>query len=106
MSIEKYGVDTEADEELEKKASQDCPKCGKKPVLHGNVLMCPNCGSEPFETEKKRNIAFFKQSFGGSLTSYSSARTLALGGTSSRLLYRLINGTYHRIYVPLHDIRG
>jgi predicted RNA-binding Zn-ribbon protein involved in translation (DUF1610 family) len=53
MSLEKYGVDTSVDEDLEKKASQDCPKCGKKPVLHGTVLVCPNCGSEPFETKKK-----------------------------------------------------
>ena len=53
MSLEKYGVDTSVDEDLEKKASQDCPKCGKKPVLYGTVLVCPGCGSEPFETRKK-----------------------------------------------------
>jgi hypothetical protein len=51
--MEKYGVDESATPELEKKAAQGCPVCGRKPERHGNVLMCPVHGSEPFETEKK-----------------------------------------------------
>ncbi len=60
-------------------------------------------GGIDFETEKKRNIAFFKQSFGGSLTSYRSARTLAFRGATSKLAYKLIYHAYHKVYVPLHD---
>lgn len=50
--MEKYGVDESADERLEKQASEGCPACGKKPVRHGRVLMCPEHGSEPFEANK------------------------------------------------------
>ena len=53
--MEKYGVDENADESLEKKASQGCPVCGKKPEVHGHVLMCPVHGSEPFEASSKNN---------------------------------------------------
>ena len=53
--MEKYGVDENADESLEKKASQGCPKCGKKPVVHGHVLMCPDHGSEPWENPSKQS---------------------------------------------------
>ena len=49
--MEKFGVDEGADQEqLEKKANEGCPECGKKPEKHGKVLMCPTHGSEPFET--------------------------------------------------------
>lgn len=53
--MQKYGVDESADENLEKKAADGCPVCGKPPVKHGHVLMCPTHGSEPFEasTPKK-----------------------------------------------------
>lgn len=49
--MEKYGVDEgmSDQEALEKKAAQGCPKCGRKPVVHGKTLMCPEHGSEPFE---------------------------------------------------------
>ena len=50
--MEKYGVDETVDERLEKQAAQGCPACGKKPVRHGRVLMCPEHGSEPFEANK------------------------------------------------------
>lgn len=51
--MDKFGVDESVDgEDLEKKASEGCPKCGSKPVRHGNVLICPKCGSEPFEDQK------------------------------------------------------
>jgi hypothetical protein len=52
--MEKFGVDETADTDLEKEAAQGCPECGKKPIRHGNVLMCPDHGSEPFEKKKKQ----------------------------------------------------
>lgn len=54
--MEKYGVDEGVDQEkLEKQAAHGCPKCGSdKVTLHGTVLVCPNCGTEPFEENKKR----------------------------------------------------
>jgi nucleoid DNA-binding protein len=51
-TMEKYGVDENVGEDLEKKAAAGCPVCGKKPVRQGNVLLCPDHGSEPFETKK------------------------------------------------------
>lgn len=52
--MEKLGVDEQVDqEELEKQATDGCPACGAKPVVHGRILICPNCGSEPFEKESK-----------------------------------------------------
>lgn len=50
--MDKYGVDEAADEKLEKKAAEGCPQCGKKPIVHGRVLLCPTHGSEPFEQNK------------------------------------------------------
>ncbi len=48
--MEKYGVDEGTNqEELEKKAGKGCPECGKPAVRHGNVLACPDHGTEPFE---------------------------------------------------------
>lgn len=53
--MSKYGVDerltTKAQEKLEKLASSGCPVdgCGKAPERHGNILLCPTHGSEPFE---------------------------------------------------------
>jgi len=52
--MEKYGVDEgQDDEKMEKLAGSRCPKCGGKVIRHGNILMCENCGTEPFETEKE-----------------------------------------------------
>lgn len=55
MSMDKYGVDEGVEQEsLEKKASDGCPVCGRKDLLrNGNVLLCPEHGSEPFEHERK-----------------------------------------------------
>ena len=48
--MEKMGVDTSVDQErLEKKASKGCPRCGGNVAVHGRVLVCPKCGTEPFE---------------------------------------------------------
>jgi hypothetical protein len=54
--MEKYGVDEslETPEALNKKAAKDntCPKCGSRLEQHGRVLLCPKCGTEPFEEDK------------------------------------------------------
>ena len=50
--MNKYAVDQTAGltpDEQEKRASQGCPVCGKKPTNEGGVLICPTHGSEPFE---------------------------------------------------------
>lgn len=49
--MEKYGVDesVEDQEDLEKKAADGCPECGREVQRHGGLLMCPVHGSEPFE---------------------------------------------------------
>ena len=46
--MEKYGVD-ETSKDAQKQAAEGCPECGKKLVKHGNVTLCPEHGSEPFE---------------------------------------------------------
>lgn len=51
-TMEKYGVD-ETGTEQEKKAQAGCPTCGSKVEKHGNVLVCPRCGTAPFEGKKK-----------------------------------------------------
>ena len=50
--MEKYGVDETkglTSEEQEKRAAKGCPRCGKELIKHGAVVLCPDCGSEPFE---------------------------------------------------------
>lgn len=50
--MDKYGVDEQVDQEqLEKRAARGCPECGRELVKHGSVLLCPMCGSEPFEKD-------------------------------------------------------
>ena len=52
--MDKYAVVEEVDQEkLEKQAAAGCPECGKTPERHGNVLVCPTHGSEPFEHAHK-----------------------------------------------------
>ena len=52
--MDKYAVDETVDQNImEKAAAQGCPKCGAKCERHGNTMICPRCGSEPFE--KKRD---------------------------------------------------
>lgn len=49
--MDKYGVD-EHSEELAKQAARGCPRCGtpaERLTKHGHVVVCPNCGTEPFE---------------------------------------------------------
>lgn len=51
--MDKLGVEEGQDQEkMEKAANQGCPKCGATPERHGNILSCPNCGTEPFEKSK------------------------------------------------------
>lgn len=53
--MEKLGVDESSNQEkLEKIASEGCPKCGGKVEQHGSVASCVNCGTEPFESKKKK----------------------------------------------------
>jgi len=52
MTIEKYGnVRTKTPDELEKTASGDilCPLCGATCTVEGQVVICPNDGTKPFE---------------------------------------------------------
>lgn len=51
LNMEKYSVDESMgdQEQLEKKASEGCPECGKELKKYGSVLICPVHGSEPFE---------------------------------------------------------
>jgi ribosomal protein L37AE/L43A len=51
--VEKYGVE-EAEPVPEKTATdkpKECPKCHSplRPTLDTGVLLCPQCGSKPFE---------------------------------------------------------
>lgn len=48
--MQKYGVDEGVDQgALEKQAADGCPRCGREVNVAGGVLVCPNCGTEPFE---------------------------------------------------------
>lgn len=55
--MEKYAVDqTQNEEALSKVASSGCPGCGKPAnqlQKHGSVIICPKCGSAPFEARDK-----------------------------------------------------
>ena len=51
--MDKYSVDEQNSERLEKQAALGCPQCGGDLTRHGNVLMCERCGTEPFEKEGK-----------------------------------------------------
>ncbi len=51
--MDKYAVDESGDKDvLEKAASDGCPDCGAAIQKHGNVAICPNCGTRPFEKKK------------------------------------------------------
>lgn len=48
--MDKFAVVEDIDQEkLEKQAAQGCPECGSKVERHGTTLICPKCGSAPFE---------------------------------------------------------
>jgi nucleoid DNA-binding protein/ribosomal protein S27AE len=47
--MSKLGVD-ESSQDLQKLAAKGCPVCGSNELeKHGSVVVCPNCGSAPFE---------------------------------------------------------
>lgn len=57
-TMEKYGVDTGSGRNMQKLGSNGCPQCGmpsSKLKRHGNVVICPNCGSAPFEQRSDDN---------------------------------------------------
>jgi len=59
--VDKFGVDTyhfssddHADKRAYDKKAEDtklgvCPKCKSELSKHGKVILCPKCGSAPFE---------------------------------------------------------
>ena len=49
--MDKYGVKTNSDDI--KTASDGCPLCGGKVERHGQVSVCENCGTKPFEPKKE-----------------------------------------------------
>ncbi len=51
---EKYGVREDLPEDMQKLAARGCPLCGKEPEIRGQVLLCPEHGSEPFERAKRQ----------------------------------------------------
>lgn len=53
--MEKYGVDegTWDVAAMEKAAAKGCPVCGAKVQVMGQIVKCPNCGTEPFEKKEK-----------------------------------------------------
>lgn len=52
--MEKYGVEESKQDprKMEKAAAEGCPVCGSEVQQHGSVLVCPTCGTKPFEKEK------------------------------------------------------
>lgn len=44
----KLGVD-ESSKDNTKTAAKDCPECGAKVEKHGDISVCPNHGTAPFE---------------------------------------------------------
>lgn len=54
--MEKYGVETHLPGEKQASAQdtpKKCPLCGSLLVKHGQVVLCPKHGSEPFEHDDK-----------------------------------------------------
>jgi len=52
--MEKLGVEEDDDLKKEARAGEDvrCPTCGKKVASHGNVHVCDEHGTEPFEKKE------------------------------------------------------
>lgn len=50
--MDKFGVDEdESADKLAAESAATCPACGNKlrPISETGVLLCPKCGSKPFE---------------------------------------------------------
>lgn len=53
--MEKFGVDQSRDQStFEKAAAHGCPVCGASVSRHGEILICPRCGTEPFEKKTRK----------------------------------------------------
>ncbi len=52
--MDKFGVDQGMTPEQQKLAAAGCPICGAKPIRQGNLLFCPEHGSEPFERASRK----------------------------------------------------
>lgn len=54
--MDKYAVDEGTPHPQQKKASlaHSCPRCGAEVTAHGNILICPSCGSDPFEYPEEK----------------------------------------------------
>jgi predicted RNA-binding Zn-ribbon protein involved in translation (DUF1610 family) len=52
--MDKLGVDESVNQDvMEKAAAQGCPECGSKCERHGHLLICPKCGTKPFEKQRE-----------------------------------------------------
>jgi ribosomal protein S27AE len=51
--MEKYGVEQEKAEEktAQEGTEQRCPRCNSLLEKHGDIRICPTCGSAPFESD-------------------------------------------------------
>lgn len=47
--MNKFGVSEAHKNKLASKRTTHCPVCGEQLAVHGEVLLCPTHGSEPFE---------------------------------------------------------
>jgi hypothetical protein len=47
--MSKFGVAEQHANKLASRRITHCPTCGEKLAVHGEVLLCPTHGSEPFE---------------------------------------------------------
>lgn len=49
--MEKFGVEEEDQPKLASMDKVPCPTCGAilRPIVETGVLLCPKCGSKPFE---------------------------------------------------------
>ena len=50
--MDKYGIDQSGQDD-DKVAAEGCPQCGAEIVKHGEVKICPNCGTAPWEGKKE-----------------------------------------------------
>jgi len=49
--MQKLAVDEGNTEDNIKQASKGCPECGSELEKHGQVLVCPKHGTQPFEEQ-------------------------------------------------------
>jgi len=54
LPMQKFGVHEDKDAEKLADDKSKCPKCGATVSTHGSITLCPNCGSEPYETNEEQ----------------------------------------------------